>query len=155
MEELNAKEIESLLHEEIFARIGYVDRRSKVWVVPFTYAYDGKSVYGYSLLGAKIEGMNVNPDVCVEVDRIRDNADWWSVVARGKFEQLTGDAAVEAVERISARLRTVARAEDAVEPAEHTYVAREGGPGIAFRIRLNEKHGRCAIARSVRDQPPI
>jgi uncharacterized protein len=146
--ELNVKEIESLLHEEIFARIGYADRRQKVWVTPITYAYDGNSIYGYSLLGAKIEGMNVNPDVCVEVDRVRDNADWWSVVARGRFEQLTGEAAVEAVERISARLRTVARAEGAVQLAEHTYVAREGGPGIAFRIRLTEKHGRCAIARS-------
>jgi uncharacterized protein len=148
MKELNVKEIESLLHEEIFARIGYADRRHKVWVVPFTYAYDGDSVYGYSLLGSKIEGMYVNPDVCVEVDRILDNADWWSVVARGRFEPLTGDSAVEAVKRISARLRTVSRAEAAVELAEHTYVAREGGPGIAFRIRLTEKHGRCAIARA-------
>jgi uncharacterized protein len=147
MRELATREIDSLLHEALVARIGYTDRRNKAWIVPITYAYDGEAVYGYSLLGAKLEGMSAHPDVCVEIDRVIDNADWWSVVARGRFEPLSGGAAVEAVERISERLRTVALADNAGFPAEHTYVAREGGPGIAFRIRLTEKHGRHSAPR--------
>jgi uncharacterized protein len=147
MRELNAHEIESLLHEESVARIGYTDRRHQAWIVPITYAYDGDSIYGYSLLGAKIEGMSTHPDVCIEIDRVSDNADWWSVIARGRFEALNGGAAVEAVQRISDRLRTIAIADGLGDRAQHTYVAREGGPGIAFRIRLTEKHGRYSAPR--------
>jgi hypothetical protein len=44
------------------------------------------------------------------VDRVVNAADWCSVVARGTFDRLEGGAAVEAVERISDRLRTVAAA---------------------------------------------
>jgi uncharacterized protein len=140
--ELNAEAIESLLHEQIVARIAYLDRRGRPAIVPINYAYDGSAMYGYSLLGAKIEGMSAHPWVCVEVDHIRDNASWVSVVAHGTFELMTGTAAVEVVQRISERLRTFARVELTAESAAHTYVAREGGPGIAYRIRLGEKHGR-------------
>jgi hypothetical protein len=34
-----------------------VDRRGLPCIVPITYAYDGRTLYGYSLLGAKLENM--------------------------------------------------------------------------------------------------
>jgi len=139
---LSADEIESLLREEIVARVAYVDQRGRPCIVPIAYAYDGKALYGYSMLGSKIEGMSSRPDVCIEIDRIRNSTDWWSIVIRGTFEQLTGNAAVEAVELISDRLRTVARVDRAPDAAAQTYVAREGGPGIAYRILVTERHGR-------------
>jgi uncharacterized protein len=140
--EMSSDAIESLLHEQIVARIAYLDRRGSPCIVPITYAYDGEAFYGYSLLGGKIEGMSSSPAVCVEVDRVDDEADWWSVVARGVFELLSGSAARAAVERVSDRLRTYARADRAPELAQHTYVGRQGGPGIAYRIRITHKEGR-------------
>ncbi|MGB6985971.1 MAG: pyridoxamine 5'-phosphate oxidase family protein [Candidatus Aquilonibacter sp.] len=134
--------IESLLVVEIVGRIGYVDRRGLPCIVPITYAYDGRSFYGYSLLGAKIENMGVHPNVCIEVDHVVNAADWRSVMARGTFEPLEGSAATEAVERISDRLRTVAAATEAPVTAWRTFVARTGGDGIAYRIRVTEKQGR-------------
>ncbi len=68
---LTSDQIESLLHAEVVARIGYVDRRGLPCIVPITYAYDGRAIYGYSLLGAKIENMTAKPKVCVEVDRVQ------------------------------------------------------------------------------------
>jgi len=97
------------------------------------------------MLGSKIEGRSTHPDVCIEIDRINDSANWWSIVVRGTFEQLSGKAAAEAVERISVRLRTVADV-DGASDASRTYVAREGGPGIAYRILVTERHGRCSAA---------
>jgi len=144
--ELSADAIESLLREESVARIAYVDRRGRPCIVPITYAYDGKALYGYSMLGSKIEGMSSSPDVCIEIDRIHNSADWWSIVVRGTFEQLTGEAAVDAVERISDRLRTVARVGGAPDAAAQSYVARKGGPGIAYRIAVTERHGRYSAA---------
>lgn len=143
---LSAEAIESLLREEVVARVAFVDRRGRPCIAPITYAYDGKALYGYSMLGSKIEGMSSHPDVCIEIDRIRNSADWWSIVLHGTFEQLSGDAAVDAVERISDRLRTVACVDGAPDAAAQTYVAREGGPGIAYRIRVNERHGRYSSA---------
>ena len=136
--------IEALLHEEVVARVAYIDRLGRPNVVPIAYAYDGRSLYGYSMLGAKLEGMSEHPAVCVEVDRVVDLANWRSVTARGMFEPLAGDAARSAVELIAQRLRTVALADAASTGAGRTYVEREGGPGIAYRIRITERHGRHA-----------
>jgi nitroimidazol reductase NimA-like FMN-containing flavoprotein (pyridoxamine 5'-phosphate oxidase superfamily) len=148
--ELPAPAIESLLHEEIVARIAYIDRLGRPCIVPITYAYDGEALYGYSLMGAKIEGMSTHPSVSVEVDQVHSSADWCSVIARGMFEPLDGHAAIEAVERIHDRLRTVAQAEHDADSAPQTFVGREGGPGLAYRIRLAEKHGRCSAPASIR-----
>jgi uncharacterized protein len=138
--------VEALLHEEIVGRIGYVDRRGLPYIVPITYAYDGRALYGYSLLGAKIENMAANPKVCVEIDRVQNAAEWCSVIVRGTFERLDGALAVEAVERISDRLQTVAAATSAPLAAWRTFVARSGGPGIAYRINVSQKDGRFATA---------
>ncbi|MBV8532023.1 MAG: pyridoxamine 5'-phosphate oxidase family protein, partial [Candidatus Eremiobacteraeota bacterium] len=63
--ELTADAIESMLHAETVARIAYVDRRGLPCIVPITYAYDGSAIFGYSLLGAKIENMAANPRVSI------------------------------------------------------------------------------------------
>jgi nitroimidazol reductase NimA-like FMN-containing flavoprotein (pyridoxamine 5'-phosphate oxidase superfamily) len=141
---LTAGAIEALLHAGVVARIAYVDRRGLPCIVPITYAYDGRAFYGYSLLGSKIENMIAQPNVCVEVDRVVNAADWRSVIARGEFRRLHGDAALDAVERIGERLRTIGAAVGAPAAAWRTFVARTGGPGIAYRIDVFEKRGRCA-----------
>jgi uncharacterized protein len=145
---LTSDQIESLLLAEIVARIGYVDRRGLPCIVPITYAYDGRAIYGYSLLGAKIESMSAKPRVCVEVDRVQGAADWTSVVLRGVFRRLEGDAAVNALELISARLRTLGSATAAPAMASQTFVARTGGAGIAYRIDITEKRGRYSSSGS-------
>ncbi len=145
---LTSDQIESVLHAEIVARIGYVDRRGLPCIVPITYAYDGRAIYGYSVLGAKIESMSAKPRVCVEVDRVQGAADWSSVILRGIFRRLEGDAAVNAVELISARLRTLGLATAAPAMASQTFVARTGGTGIAYRIDITEKRGRYSTSSS-------
>ena len=146
--ELTSEAIESLLHSELIARIAYVDHRGLPSIVPITYAYDGAAIYGYSLLGAKIESMSAHPQVCVEVDRVENAADWRSVTARGLFHQLQGKNAVDAVERISDRLRTVAAATNAPVTAWRTFVTRSGGAGIAYRIDITQKLGRYSTSDS-------
>ena len=143
--ELDPAAIESLLHAGIVARIAYVDRRGLPCIVPITYAYDGRAFYGYSLLGGKIEHMAAQPNVCVEVDRVENAADWRSVVVRGTFRRLHADAAVDAVARISDRMRTVAAVSGAPVGAWRTFVARSGGAGIAYRIDVSEKRGRYSL----------
>lgn len=146
---LTADQIESLLHAEIVARVGYVDRRGLPCIVPITYAYDGRAIYGYSLLGSKVENMRAKPRVCVEIDRVQAAADWSSVIVRGVFRLLEGAAAVDAGDLISARLRMLGSPTAAPAIASQTFVARAGGgAGIAYRIEITEKHGRYSSTGS-------
>jgi nitroimidazol reductase NimA-like FMN-containing flavoprotein (pyridoxamine 5'-phosphate oxidase superfamily) len=144
--ELDPQAIDAFLYAQLFARIAYLDLRGRPNIAPIAYAYDGAAFYGYSLLGGKIEGMSSNPMVCIEVDRVSDAANWCSVVAYGVFELLRGSDVFDAVRRVSERMKTVARAQGGAEAAAQTYVAREGGAGYAYRIRLTEKHGRQSAA---------
>ena len=88
MGKLDDKQIEDLLQHEIIGRIGcHAD--GITYVVPISFAYDGKYVYGHTHEGMKINIMRKNPKVCFQVDRLTDMANWKSVIAMGEFEELT------------------------------------------------------------------
>lgn len=134
---LTPAQITRLLRESTIGRIG-VTADGKTYVVPVTYVYDGDSVYGHSVLGQKIRMMRKNPSVCFEVDDIRDMANWRSVIAHGRYEELTGDVAVAAAKLIAARLGPLTTS-DTAGPRGRT---RDSAPVVSYRIRLVEKSGR-------------
>lgn len=134
---LTRSQIDAVLHASTIGRIG-VSADGKTYVVPVTYVYDGDSVYGHSVLGQKIEMMRKAPNVCFEVDDISDMANWKSVIAYGRYEELTGDLATAAAKLIAARLGPLTTSETA-GPAGH---GRGKGPNISYRIRLSERSGR-------------
>lgn len=142
--ELTPDEIDDLLREEIVARIAYIDRRGLPCIVPVNYAYDGMAFFGYSLTGTKLENMEANAQVCIEIDHIRNAADWRSAIVRGTFETLRAQEAIDAVARISERLKFTATATGAPALAAQTFVRRKGGDGIAYRIQVHQKSGRYA-----------
>jgi nitroimidazol reductase NimA-like FMN-containing flavoprotein (pyridoxamine 5'-phosphate oxidase superfamily) len=141
---LNADEIEKLLNEQTIGRIGCYDNE-KVYVVPVSYAYDGKYIYIRSFEGKKIEMMRKNPTVCFQVDSMQNMANWQSVIASGDFEELTDER-----ERIKA-LQVLIDRHLPVISSETTHL---GGTwpfssddvntikGIVFRIQLKDKTGR-------------
>src|SRR5450755_1970860 len=92
---LTEVEIDALLAEQQFARLG-CHLEGKTYVVPISYALDGARIVGQTTLGLKIEMMRGNPDVCVEVDDVKDLTNWRSVILSGRYEELTGIEAVRA-----------------------------------------------------------
>lgn len=144
--ELKAAEIEELLRREATGRIGcHADRRT--YVVPITYVYEAGSVYGHSPEGMKIRMMRKNPEVCFEVDRVEDAANWRSVIAWGRFEELRGTDAIRAMDLWIERFAGLVVS----ETSHPSYVLRradvgsprEDGRGvILYRILLTEKTGR-------------
>lgn len=143
---LTSNEIEELLSSEITGRIG-CHAEGRTYVVPITYAYRSGVVYCHTAEGQKIRMMRKNPDVCFEVDRIEDIGNWKSVVANGRFQELEGRDALEAMDVLIARFAALERREGAhpsyvfrasdVEPAR-----ADGGAIVLFRIRLADKTGR-------------
>jgi len=85
--ELNDNQVEDVLKSQVIGRIGcHVE--GITYVVPVTYVYDGIHIYAHSAKGMKIDMMRKNPEVCFEVDTMQNIANWRSVIAWGKFEEI-------------------------------------------------------------------
>ena len=88
--QLNEMQMDALLHKEMVGRIG-CHTKDMVYVVPFSYAYDGECVYGHTYEGLKIRTMRENPQVCFEVDDLHDMGNWQSVIAWGEFKEIVNE----------------------------------------------------------------
>jgi len=93
---LNEKQIDDLLIRQVTGRIGcHAD--GTTYIVPVNYVYRSHNVFAHSAYGKKIEMMRKNPEVCFQVDEIRSIFNWQSVIAWGRFEELTDIAEKEQV----------------------------------------------------------
>ena len=142
---LSSAEIEDLLRTEVVARLG-CHAEGRTYVVPITYAYDGDALILQSADGLKLRMMQQNPLVCVEVDHIDNLANWRSVIAWGRFEELFGSDATAALLRLRERFQPliVSETSQATETLAEGETRVHGGNGHAsvYRIHLFEKTGR-------------
>lgn len=151
---LSSPEIEKLLHTEVVGRIGCSDGKM-VYVVPISYHYDGEYVYCHSHEGMKVDIMRKYPVVCFEVDKLPNMANWQSVIAHGRFEELTDPGLrQDALQKLHERILPVISSETThlspdwpFAPAQLNKIA-----GVTFRIRLEEKSGRYEKSPSISAQ---
>jgi len=144
IDDLTPTQIEALLNSELVARIG-CHAAGSTYVVPITYAYDGEGIIGHSLVGKKVHMMRQNPDVCVEIDHMENPSTWQSVIARGEYEELSGDAAKQAMGKLMERFAPLMKSETS-QPThgmdEATLASGERPQAVIYRIRLTDKTGR-------------
>lgn len=136
--ELTQDEIESLLYHEPIGRIGCATD-GRVYVVPISFAYDGKAVYGHSREGRKIAMMRANPNVCFEVEHVDELNRWRSVILWGQYEELDGEQADWAMALLSDRLMPALEQHD-THGAQHE--GRLHLEPVVYRITVREKSGR-------------
>jgi len=88
--EMSRDECLRMLAGARFARLACA-HENQPYVVPVSLAYHQASgcLYGFTTPGQKIEWMRANPLVCVEVDEIAAYDDWVSVIAQGRYEELS------------------------------------------------------------------
>jgi nitroimidazol reductase NimA-like FMN-containing flavoprotein (pyridoxamine 5'-phosphate oxidase superfamily) len=139
---LSPAQIEQVLHEQVIGRIG-CHAGGRTYVVPVTYAYRDGSIIGHTGHGLKVEIMRENPNVCFEVEDLSNLPRWVSVIAQGRYEELSGAAAEHAFDQIVARLGSSPPVPMPWQGAglhdPSTHAAR---PEIVFRIVLSDKTGR-------------
>jgi uncharacterized protein len=142
---LNDTQIEALLKDQLIGRIG-CHSAGITYIVPVNYVYDGTNVYCHSAKGMKIDMMRENPEVCFEVDNIKDITNWQSVIAWGKFEEITDlDEKQQVLQKLTDRV-TPYIIDDSVT-REHGFVDKESDIGttvelIMYKIIVHKKTGR-------------
>ncbi|MEO5908987.1 MAG: pyridoxamine 5'-phosphate oxidase family protein [Ginsengibacter sp.] len=84
---LNEAQIKEVIDHNLIGRLG-CHAEDKTYVVPISYASDGKYIYVRTFPGMKLEMIRKNPAVCFQVDSMIDMNDWKSVIIWGKVEEL-------------------------------------------------------------------
>ncbi|MHB8636407.1 MAG: pyridoxamine 5'-phosphate oxidase family protein [Fimbriimonadaceae bacterium] len=142
---LSEKEIESLLMSAMHAHLGcHAD--GKTYVVPISFAYDGKRIIGYTSAGDKVTMMRKNPEVCIQVEVIESLTEWKSAVVWGRYEELHGSQAAIAVGYLIDRYGPIFA--DNPSPnrrgREITPPRIDGGIGerIVYCVNITERAGR-------------
>ncbi|ASU34779.1 pyridoxamine 5'-phosphate oxidase family protein [Mucilaginibacter xinganensis] len=143
--ELNNEQIEELLTNQAVGRIG-CHSGGVTYIVPINYLYENSVVYAHSAQGMKIEKMRENPDVCFEVDKIEAIVNWQSVIAWGKFEEVTDMQEQEGVMR-KLIMKVMPLMNSKTNHPSHGITANESDIGnkkelIVYKITLNHKTGR-------------
>jgi len=147
IKQLSSSEIDDLLHKQIVGRIG-CNSENEVYIIPMSYAYDGKYVYCHSFEGKKMKMMRNNPKVCFEVDETSDMGNWKSAIAWGEFEELTDKNERNKALAILLQRRLPFISSLTTHLGE-TWPFSSGSleeldkiPGIIFRISIKEKTGK-------------
>ena len=143
--ELNEEQIENLLKDLPIGRIGcHAD--GITYIVPVNYVYDGIAIYVHSAKGLKIDMMRKNPEVCFQTDAIDSLSNWVSVIAWGKFEEITDMLEKQqAMQKIINKIMPLMHGETAQPSHGFTADASDVGSGvelILYRIVLSKKTGR-------------
>jgi len=141
---LNEDEIHEVLKSQVLGRIG-CNHEGVTYVVPISYAYDGKYIYCHSREGMKVKMMRKNPKVCFEVDEMTNMANWKSVIGWGDFEELTSseDRKV-ALDYLVNRILPIVSSETTHLSPHWPFPPKnmEDIKGVVFRIKLESKTGR-------------
>lgn len=143
--DLSPEQIDQVLFMEIIGRLGVV-RNGGPYIVPVSYAFDGKYIYCHSKAGAKVTAMRENPKVCFEVSSIDNLNSWRSVLVNGEYEELrTEKDRSIAIKLLSARLDPILMVNVVTEPARGVSpprVVEKKLQAVYYRIKIKEKSGR-------------
>lgn len=141
---LKKSEIEGVLKSQAVGRLA-CSAGDEPYLIPISFAYDGKFIYCHSDEGKKIEIMRKNPRVVFQADEMKDMANWKSVLVSGVYEELTdrkerNDAMQILLNRYLPVISSVT-----THLGEHwPFHPEDTGSinGVVFRIRISSVTGR-------------
>jgi len=142
--ELTKDQIENILQSQAHCRIACTDGLMP-YLVPVSYAYDGKYIYCQSKEGKKLTILRKNPNVCVQVETMSGMNNWQSVIVYGTFEELENEDAIKAREFLFSNVLTLMTSavihsfqHDNINVIEDNNRIKD----IMFRVKINEVTGR-------------
>ncbi len=142
--QLNDMQVRNILSSQVVGRLGCTDGKQP-YIVPVTYTYDGKYIYGQTNEGMKLKLLRKNPNVCFEIDMMTDMQNWQSVIVFGKFEELKNKEAEKAKEILFGRVFPLMTS-STIHAHEHKVSAQIDDSNrvkfVLYRIKINKMTGR-------------
>ena len=143
---LTESEIAEVLQNNLVCRVGCNDGE-RTYVVPISYVFMGDHILCHSYEGMKIQMMRNAPDVCFEVDEIKDYSNWRCVIVWGLYEELSDEQDIgEARQYFSEEMLEMKVSETSLPPETQQQRWHNRAPGekvsIYYRIRFSEVSGR-------------
>ena len=143
--ELTQSQIEEVLTNNYIGRIGCRDHES-VYIVPVNYQHKPGYVQCYSLIGEKVKIMRTHPDVCFEVEEIKDNDHWTTVICWGRYEEITDERELELLRpeytEYMLRMRATISTPSPSEQPHPQHSEAELSAPVIYRIRFTKYSGR-------------
>jgi nitroimidazol reductase NimA-like FMN-containing flavoprotein (pyridoxamine 5'-phosphate oxidase superfamily) len=115
-------------------------RGDEPYVVPIYVAFDTGNLYGFSTLGQKIVWLRENPRVCLEVEEIEHGQDWTTVLAFGRYQELTPPH--QDAEGLAKAEELLARRPAFWLPGAAKVGTQEHGTPVLYRIAIERMTGR-------------
>ena len=143
---LTGEQIEEVLKRNVLGHLGCNDGFN-TYVYPIHFLYDGKFIICHSQAGDKIQVMRQNKRVCLQVDEIKNELNWKSVMIHGEFQELEEErnryyAMKTLVEHmLHIKIGETASLPNLVKHSEQLLSQRNSRP-IIYRIVIDEKTGR-------------
>jgi nitroimidazol reductase NimA-like FMN-containing flavoprotein (pyridoxamine 5'-phosphate oxidase superfamily) len=132
---LSEEESFALLRSRRLARLACI-ADGEPYVVPVNYVCDDISIIVHSLPGTKIDAMRSNPRVCVQIDEIKDQFNWASVLAFGNYKEMISGAARERA------MALLLAAFPDLTPVESVIARDAGAPApVIFRVLIDRVTG--------------
>lgn len=141
IEELTYFECQAILQRAEIARLACaVDNQP--YIVPINVVFADASLFGYSMMGQKINWMRVNPLVCLEIEEFTGHKQWATLVISGEYEELPDTPEYAYARSLAERL--FQRRPMWWEPASVPIAGHPPRNPILFRIVVKRMSGRQA-----------
>ena len=142
---LTNEQIEEVLKENVWGHLGCNDGFN-TYVYPINYLYDGKYITCHSQRGLKMQVMQQNSRVCLQVDEVKDDKDWKSVMVHGEYHEVVDEREYnDATKAFADRRLFLKISESPILPGSNKQGVKiqsnDSKPAI-FRIVIDEKNGR-------------
>lgn len=142
---LTNEQIEEVLKENVWGHLGCNDGFN-TYVYPINYLYDGKYITCHSQRGLKMQVMQQNSRVCLQVDEVKDDKDWKSVMVHGEYHEVLDEQEYnDAVKAFADRRLFLKISESPIFTSSNKQGVKiqsnDSKPAI-FRIVIDEKNGR-------------
>ena len=132
---LSGEKARELLRSRHFARLACVVNGDP-YVIPINYKFENEFIYCHSLPGMKIEGLRKHPRACVQVDDIKSDLCWKSVLAFGNYEEVSDPIERDLIQR------NLLKEFPMLTPVESAIAQDVNAPEIIiFRIRVDRLTG--------------
>ncbi len=146
IDEMSLKEIHELLHTVGYGHLGCI-HEGKPYVIPMNYYLEAEDIYLFTTIGMKTHDFDANPEICLQVEEIREPLHWRSAIVNGRALRVTEQADIDRV------MHLLKERNPMLSPAiNRTWIDSQGrSEAIAiYRIDASEMSGRTTDGVSSR-----